>query len=307
MVEPAFGPGFGPREELVVIRTGALLLALAVAQPALAQDAPTPAPKPSPTKPSTTKPAAKKPAPPKPDAGATAAAQHGPCIGVIPHVGDHFAVKTVGFTAFGNDLKEIPIEAWGLDDLVVARVRAAAGPGIAVRRIAYPANAFEPSGNALSRLFRTENDFKSIVQTIAGAAGCERYVVVLKAASGLGNTNQAVEGIGVVNWGYLFALTSLFVFDGHSFDVLKKGYGTIDEQKTVPDPLVNALLRTNPIHGPSRKLEQFRWSTEPDAVVNWPPTLDTVMGLRDMTRALLAASLDNALPKLLAPKGADEE
>ena len=287
-----------------MIRPVALLLALAVAQPALAQTAPTPAP----AKPSTTKPAAKKPAPAKPDAGATAAAaQHGPCIGVIPHVGDHFAVKTVGFTAFGNDLKEIPIEAWGLDDLVVARVRAAAGPGIAVRRIAYPANAFEPSGNALSRLFRTENDFKGIVRTIAGASGCERYVVVLKAGSALGSTNQVVEGIGVVNWGYLFALTSLFVFDGHTFDILKKGYGTIDEQKIVPDPLVNAFLRTNPIRGPSRKLEQFRPSTEPDAAVNWPPTLETVMGLRDVTRALLAASLDNALPKLLAPKGADEE
>jgi hypothetical protein len=32
-----------------------------------------------------------------------------------------------------------------------------------------------------------------------------------------------------------------------------------------------------------------------------------VMGLRDVTRALLAESLDNVLPKLLAPKGADEE
>jgi hypothetical protein len=305
-VEPAFGPG----EELVVIRTVALLLALAVTQPALAQTAPTPAPNPSPSKPSPAKPAAKKPAPPKSDAGANAAAagtQHGPCIGVIPHVGDHFAVKTVGFTVFGNDLKEIPIEAWGLDDLLVARVRAAAGPGVAVRRIAYSANAFEPPGNPLSRLFRTENDFKAVVRTIAGAAGCERYVVVLKAASGLGNTNQAVEGIGIVNWGYLFALTSLFVFDGHTFDILKKGHGTIDEQKIVPDPLVNALLRTNPIHGPSRKLEQFRRSTEPDAVVNWPPTVETVMGLRDVTRALLAESLDNVLPKLLAPKSADEE
>ena len=126
-----------------MIRIVALFLALAVAQPALAQTAPTPTPNPSPAKPSPAKPAAKKSAPPKPDAGAPPAAaaagpQHGPCIGVIPHVGDYFAVKTVGFTAFGNDLKEVPIESWALDDLVVARVRAAAGPGIAVRRIAYP-------------------------------------------------------------------------------------------------------------------------------------------------------------------------
>src|SRR5580698_8659270 len=64
----------GFREELVVIRTVALLLALAVVQPALAQTAPTPAPNPSPTKPSPAKPAAKKPAPAKSDAGATPAA-----------------------------------------------------------------------------------------------------------------------------------------------------------------------------------------------------------------------------------------
>jgi hypothetical protein len=31
------------------------------------------------------------------------------------------------------------------------------------------------------------------------------------------------------------------------------------------------------------------------------------MGLRDATRALLAESLDKTLPKLLAPKRADEE
>ena len=40
---------------------------------------------------------------------------------------------------------------------------------------------------------------------------------------------------------------------------------------------------------------------------SWPPAPDAVMGLRDATRALLAESLDATLPKLLAPKSADEE
>jgi hypothetical protein len=40
---------------------------------------------------------------------------------------------------FGNELKEVPIESWGLDDLVVAReMRAAAGTHFAVRRNSYP-------------------------------------------------------------------------------------------------------------------------------------------------------------------------
>ena len=198
-----------------MIRTVALLLALAVAQPALAQTAPTPAPNPSPSKPSPAKPACEEtgttktgrrrdPRPPRPPPSVAR------CIGVIPHLGDRFAVQTIGLTVFGNDLKEVPIESWGLDDLVVARVRAAAGTRFAVRRIAYPANAFEPFDNPPSRLFRNaRKDLKGVVQTIAGAGGCERYVVVDQGreARWVG-TNQLFEGIGMFNRGayiYLFA------------------------------------------------------------------------------------------------------
>jgi hypothetical protein len=294
-----------------VIRNLALLLVLAVAQPALAQDAPTPAPKPSPAKP-----AAKKPAPPKSDAGATsataaAATQRGPCIGVIPHLRDRFAVQTIGFTAFGNDLKEVPIESWALDDLIVARVRAAAGARIAVRRIAYQGNAFEPFDNPPSRLFRNASkDLKGVVQAIAATGGCERYVVVIDGVGQWVGTNQLLEGIGMVNRGtytYLFADTTLFVFDGHTFDVLKTGAGALDKEKIVPDPFVNAMLQTERVRGPNRELKELQRPSEPDAVFVWPPTHDTVMGLRDVTRALLAESLDNVLPKLLAPKSPDEE
>jgi hypothetical protein len=296
-----------------VIRTIALLLALAVAQPALAETAPTSAPNPSPTKPSPAKPALKKPAPPKPDANATAAAtaQRGPCIGVVPHLRDRFAVQTIGLTAFGNDLKEVPIESWGLDDLVVARVRAAAGTRFTVRRIAYPANAFEPFDNPPSRLFRNASkDLKGVVQTIAAAGGCERYVVVIKGVGQWVGTNQLLEGIGIVNRGtytYLFTDTTLFVFDGHAFDVLKTGAGALDKDKIVPDPFVNAMLQTERVRGPNRELKELQRPNEPDAVFIWPPTHDTVMGLRDATRALLAESLDKVLPKLLAPKSPDEE
>jgi hypothetical protein len=286
-----------------VIRTAALLLALAAAQPALAQTAPTPAPKPSsanpsPNKPSPAKAAVKKPALPKPDAGA----QRGPCIGVIPHIGDRFAVQTIGVMAFGNDLKEVPIESWGLDDLIVARVRAAAGAGVAVRRIAYPANAFEPFDHPPNRLFRNaEKDLKSVVQAIASAGGCERYVVVLKDTNADSMTNQSFTGIGVYSRAggdvHLFALTALSVFDGHTFEVLKGGVGAPVEQKLGSNPTLYDRLRTNPMRGANVALNDF----------SWPPTTEAVMGLRDATRALLAESLDKTLPKLLAPKNADEE
>jgi hypothetical protein len=272
-----------------VIRSGALLLALAVAHPALAQTAPPgSAPKPSPAKPQ-----AKKPDPSKPDA----AVQNGPCIGVIPHIGDRFAVKKVGVTIFGNELKDVPIEPWGLDDLVVARVRAAINARYAVRRIAYPANAFEPFDNPPSLFSNAEDTLKGVVQTIAHGTGCEDYVVVVKAVSRVGDTNQVVRGIGIVNTGiytFLYTLTYLFVFDGHTFEVLAKGASAVDK-----DPL-DALKRADPIRGPNRELEELRWPTDPDAVFTWPPAQNVLMGLRDKTRALLTQSLDHVLPDVLS-------
>jgi hypothetical protein len=277
-----------------VIRTVALLLALAVAQPALAQTAPTP--KPSPANPSPIRPAAKKPAPPKPDAGATpaAAAQRGPCVGVIPHIGDRFVVQKVGVTVFGNELKEVPIEPWGLDDLVVARVRAATNAHFAVRRIAYPANAFEPYDHPPRRLFGdADKDLKNVVQAIASAGGCERYVVVVKDTNADRITNQAFTGIGVFSRAggdiHLFALAALIVFDGHTFEVLEKRVGSPVEEKIGSNPTLYDRLRTNPMRGANVPLNDF----------SWPPAPDAVMGLRDATRALLAESLDKTLPELL--------
>jgi hypothetical protein len=212
-------------------------------------------------------------------------------------------VQTIGVMAFGNDLKEVPIESWGLDDLVVARVRAAAGTGVAVRRIAYPANAFAPFDHPPSRLFRdAEKDLKSVVQAIAGAAGCERYVVVVKDTNADRLTNQSFTGIGIFSRAggdvHLFALTALSVFDGHTFEVLKQHVGSPVEEKLGSNPTLFDVMRTNPMRGPNVPLKED---------FSWPPAPDAVMGLRDATRALLAESLDTTLPKLLAPKSADEE
>ncbi len=87
------------------------------------------------------KPAARKPAAKSTGAARQAAApvDSGRCqLGVIPALGDQFVVQKVGLTMFGNDRTEVPIGDWGLNELVVARVRAAAGRGIFVRRLTYP-------------------------------------------------------------------------------------------------------------------------------------------------------------------------
>src|SRR5947208_15750302 len=108
--------------------------AWAQTQSAPAATAPEPA-----AKPAVKKSAAKTKTSAKP-VGPTAS---GPCqVGVISEMSDRFIVQTVGFTVFGNERSEVPIDGWGLDDLVIARVRAAAGPGVPVRKIAYTKDAF---------------------------------------------------------------------------------------------------------------------------------------------------------------------
>ena len=110
-----------------------------------------------------------------------------------------------------------------------------------------------------------------------------------------------LTGIGVFSRAggdiHLFALTAVFVFDGHTFEILKKRAGSPVEEKTGSNPTLFDLTRTNPMSGANVPLKDF----------SWPPPQDAGMGLRDATRALLAESLDKTLPKLLAPKSADEE
>lgn len=270
-----------------MIRNVALMLALALACPALAQTAPTP--KPSSAKPVAKQPAPPKPAPSKPDAAG--AAQHGPCIGVIPRIGDVLAVKKIGLTVFNNEYSEAPIESWGLDDLVVARVRAAAGTRFAVRRIAYASDAFEDFDHPEKHVPKYfDEGLKTIMETITRSDQCERYFLVLKGAVEFGGTNQIIKGIGIVNRGiaaltatYLHALSYIMVFDGRTYETLKTGIGTQDY------PVGSSIFGV--LRGPGYQLKDF----------SWPPTPEAITGLREPTRALLAESLDKPLPELLAP------
>jgi hypothetical protein len=262
--------------ETLMIRLIVLLLALAVPLPAWAQEAP---PKPAAkAKQASPKAGAAKPAEP---------AANGSCIGVITHLGP-FQVQHVSPIVFGNDLKEQPMP--GLDDLVVARVRAAAGGRASVRKIAYASNAFVPFDGPDRPLFRNaEEDLTSVVRSIAKGSGCERYVVVVRGMSKFWNTNQLLKGVGVATFAegrktYLFALSYIRVYDGRSFAILKKGPGG-----GMPD-LGNKLFGTG-ISGPARDL----------GTTTWPPAPEAIPGLRDGARSLLAQSLDKVLPGLLAP------
>ncbi|KRR03945.1 hypothetical protein CQ12_24025 [Bradyrhizobium jicamae] len=239
------------------------------------------------------KPAAKKPAPKsKAAAKQSAPAESGPCqIGIISAIGDKFAVQKVGLTVFGNELTEVPIHAWGLDDLVVARVRAATS-GVNVRKIAYSKGAFEPYYHPPTRLFRNDDEeLTSVVRQIAASSNCARYFVFTTYAAQLQGTNQSLPGIGVLHHGSgPFSNTSLFanfvvrVFDGQSFAIAKRPSADLGAI------LAGSFGRLG--QDPLTKLEAEDFPASPaDAVAS--------STLRDHTRALLAARLDKAVAAYL--------
>jgi len=114
------------------------------------------------------KPTAKK-ATTKPKATAKPAepATAGPCgVGVIAGTGDIFVVQKIGLTVFGNDYAEVPV-SWGLDDLVFARARAAAG-NTPVRRITYAKGALDSCYHPKSGLFRNQREeLSNLIRQVA--------------------------------------------------------------------------------------------------------------------------------------------
>ena len=200
-------------------------------------------------------------------------------------------VQKVGLTIFNNEYTEVPIDAWALDDLVVARVRAAALPGTVVRRIAYPGAAFAEYDHPTSALFRKpQGDLTAIVRQIAANAGCERYVVVTKYTGQVDGTNQTHRGIGVFNRGTsLLSYTSLFadvqvlVFDGRTFAVHKKPF-------SLGSVLAGTFSRMT--RDPLTKLDNSAFP-EPASGAAASATL------REGARALLTATLDKTLPAIL--------
>lgn len=240
------------------------------------------------------KPAAKKAAPKaKTSAKPAASADTRPCqIGVIAVNSNQFAVQKVGLTILGNEFTQVPVDGWGLDDVVVMRVRTAAAVS-AVRKIAYTKEDLQRAKS--DSFFRNINaEWRDFVRQIAAGANCQRYVLVTNSSSQFANTNQTVEGFGIVFWGnlikkrtYLFALTHVRIFDGQTFELIKEAKSAGDDVS-----LGAMLVGDNPIRGPSREVDDTSFPAAPAEAVSSP-------ALREGARALLTASLDKTLPAML--------
>ncbi|MET4386910.1 hypothetical protein ABIB73_002659 [Bradyrhizobium sp. F1.4.3] len=239
------------------------------------------------------KPAAKKAAKPKAPAKLAEPATAGPCsVGVIAGTQDLFVVQKIGLTVFGNDYAEVPV-SWGLDDLVFARVRAAAG-ATPVRRITYAKGALDSYYHPKASLFRNQREeLSNLIRQVAGNAGCDRYLVVMRSEGQLDGTNQSLSGVGIFNRGvgviaysYVFAYIGVTWVDGRTFEVMKGPAVTFEGvMKHMADNFVsNELLR---------KVDNSMFPAAAADAAN-----NTI--LRDNARDFLTQRLDKILPPYFA-------
>ena len=250
---------------------------------ALAQTQPTPATKRSPRS--------------EASVGPPGSARTGRCqVGVIPITGNLFGVKRIGYTIFGNEYKRIRVDDWGFDDLVSARVRAAA-PRLVVQRISYDKEDLQRSKREQSLFRDADNEARDFVRKVASETRCERYLVVHISSSSISERNDVATGMGMVylsspikNRVYLFALTYIRIYDGQSFELIKQGAALIEDE-----PAGSVLLGLTPFRGPKLQIDESLFPAAPEQAAR-----DSF--LRDGVRALLAASLDKTLPAMLRPQ-----
>ncbi|MCK1393176.1 hypothetical protein [Bradyrhizobium sp. 1] len=240
------------------------------------------------------KPAAKK-ATAKPKAPAKPAdiASTGPCrLGVISAIGDRFSVEKFGLTVFETEFNEVSIDDWGLDDIVLARVRAAAGADPAIRKVSYPKGAFEPFYNPKSRLIPDPSErLPAIVRGITPNANCERYLVVTRFKTELQGSSLTLDGIGAYSRGlgsfarhsHLFANIAINLIDGRSYEQINRNFANFGSN------LSESLRFTE---DPMTKLDNSQFPDPPAAA-------SSNVTLRERTRALVATRLDRTLPGYL--------
>jgi hypothetical protein len=236
------------------------------------------------------KPPAKKPAAKmKSAAKQQVPAESGPCrLGVISAIGEHFAVLKFGVTVFETEENVVSIGDWGLDDLVLARVRAATGADPSVRKIGYPKDAFEHYYHPTSILLPDPNrGLPATVRNITPNANCERYLVMTTFKGELPNTRLVLDGIGTYNQGlgsllrhsHLFANIQLDLIDGKSYERIDRPFANFGAR------FADSLRMTE---APLNRLDN---SSFPDP----PAAAATSATLRERTRELVAATLDKAL------------
>jgi hypothetical protein len=224
---------------------------------------------------------------PSKQTAAKPAPQTGACtIGVASELGEKLTVKKIGYTVFGNEYSEVPVESWRIDDLVIAKTTAALGNRAAVKHIAYHKEAF--ASLETLKLFRdSEAEIAQGVRTLVAGTRCARYLLVTRDYRTVGTANQSIGGIGLLYDGVgpfsrvnAYALFALRLYDGEGFALLKRATGSSG---------VSGFLEG--IHGPHRTVDKSFWPEIPDKAAQ-------DARVREAIRELVSQGMDAMLAEL---------
>jgi hypothetical protein len=175
-------------------------------------------------------------------------------IGIISAVGDKFTFTESGLTGLDNTPRSFSVEAWGIDEQIVARATSILGQHFQVQTVTYQRELFSAPERVSSipgaDLVR-EDPLKELVRSHASPQGLDAYVVITKATLKYGTRGVAVNGIGLIRHRALLdssAIVHAFyvirVIDGHTFRTIdKKSAGPVDN---------SSIVR---LAGPSRMLD----------------------------------------------------
>jgi hypothetical protein len=216
--------------------------------------------------------------PPPESAKAIAAAR---TVGIFTMAGaklDKFTLQKTGFTAFGDQRDEVPIESWGIDKVVGDKIAAVLGRRFTVRTITIPKEAWAGAWETQEVLSKLESPQKS-----------DLYIFV-KTTNKLFARNVNVTGLGMIDHGedvVLFANISVHLFGGKDSGLLNWRAAGFDLRRP-KDDFINA---------PHRKLDRTWWPATPQAAVQSEK-------LKSATRALVEEGLADAIPGLLGMPGA---
>jgi hypothetical protein len=208
-------------------------------------------------------------------------------IGVIPIAGNLFWIDKLGPFRFNDTHVHTPADGWGLDDIVVARVRAAAR-GAIVQRIAFSREDLARARRPPS-VFGKADSVTDFARQVAAGTKCALYVVVHR------TDGKQVSGIGAVNFvsltdsrAFIFVLMHVRVYDGRSFELIREASAQIKDESLLERAYVN------PVGGPYKVLDERSFPASREEVA-------ANQVLREGVRSLLTESLDKTLPDLLGP------
>lgn len=187
-------------------------------------------------------------------------------IGVISAIGDTFTLTEAGLTGLDNAPRSAKIDAWGIDEQIVARVMSALSQQFQVQPVTYERGPFaapERISTIPGENLVREDPFKELVRGHVSTQGLDAYLVITKATLKYGTRGVPVSGIGLIRQRTVFdasvivhALYVVRVVDGHTFK-------TIDKKSA--SPIDNSIIR---LAGPSRMLDAASLPAELDPVSN---------------------------------------